>query len=495
MTSVNEIRGEIAYHTSMSNRRSADSRLVDNRLPFKTSHWFSEDAPDPKASRAFSSEESAKTEATREEREGWSKEKPRKPDRNLYCDIAIVGAGFAGLSAALEIKCRNPKLDVSIFEAQHAGFGASGRNAGWLMGLPPLLWLLEDTENEKRWEEIRFVSRNIESNLRELKTFLKEQGYSPDQIWQPSRHHLVARNALEEATIRWAAPRFAKAGYPTEQISAARTGDIVSYPARSAIAYEIDTIHPFHLVRSLKAICERNAINIYEDAAIQSVKSGHTQVELKTSAGYMVRAAKLILATNAYTDRIERNFPIPEAKPKHTYMLATNPLDDATLDRISRSRAPFGDPALSFYIGRLHGRSLLFNGVDRDSAVREEDDRHVRSFMKLERALFKRFPFLDSTSIGSAWAGAYLQTGTEAPIVGTVPGHPNVILSIGYGGGSGVGTALMSGKLTADLATEDRMDSDAERMRTLFASGMRWPIGGFLRAGLSILKGMISGSI
>ena len=128
-------------------------------------------------------------------------------------------------------------------------------------------------------------------------------------------------------------------------------------------------------------------------------------------------------------------------------------------------------------------------------AVREEDDRHVRSFMKLERALFKRFPFLDSTSIGSAWAGAYLQTGTEAPIVGTVPGHPNVILSIGYGGGSGVGTALMSGKLTADLATEDRMDSDAERMRTLFASGMRWPIGGFLRAGLSILKGMISGSI
>jgi choline dehydrogenase-like flavoprotein len=62
-------------------------------------------------------------------------------------DVAIIGGGFAGLSAALHLKNSQPELDIALVEAKHIGYGASGRNAGWVMSLPPLYWLLDSFDN------------------------------------------------------------------------------------------------------------------------------------------------------------------------------------------------------------------------------------------------------------------------------------------------------------------------------------------------------------
>ena len=58
-----------------------------------------------------------------------------------YVDVAIIGGGFAGLSSARSLKLKNPNLSVALIEAKHIGFGASGRNAGWISSFPPLYWL------------------------------------------------------------------------------------------------------------------------------------------------------------------------------------------------------------------------------------------------------------------------------------------------------------------------------------------------------------------
>ena len=52
-------------------------------------------------------------------------------------DICIVGAGYTGLWTAYYLKAADPSLRITILEARFAGFGASGRNGGWLSGLPP----------------------------------------------------------------------------------------------------------------------------------------------------------------------------------------------------------------------------------------------------------------------------------------------------------------------------------------------------------------------
>lgn len=55
-------------------------------------------------------------------------------ERDLDVDVAIIGAGYTGLWTAYYLKRQAPGLNIVIIEAQTAGFGASGRNGGWLMG-------------------------------------------------------------------------------------------------------------------------------------------------------------------------------------------------------------------------------------------------------------------------------------------------------------------------------------------------------------------------
>ncbi len=54
--------------------------------------------------------------------------------QDLRADVVIIGAGYSGLWTAYYLKQQAPHLDIVIVEAQIAGFGASGRNGGWLMG-------------------------------------------------------------------------------------------------------------------------------------------------------------------------------------------------------------------------------------------------------------------------------------------------------------------------------------------------------------------------
>ena len=53
-------------------------------------------------------------------------------NQNLDLDIAIIGGGFSGLWSAFHLIAGDPTLKIAIFEARHLGFGASGRNGGWV---------------------------------------------------------------------------------------------------------------------------------------------------------------------------------------------------------------------------------------------------------------------------------------------------------------------------------------------------------------------------
>jgi gamma-glutamylputrescine oxidase len=70
--------------------------------------------------------------------------RPRPFDGKLACDVAVIGGGFTGLSAALA--CAERGFSVILFEAEHIGFGASGRNGGQL--IPGLRWTASELEEE-----------------------------------------------------------------------------------------------------------------------------------------------------------------------------------------------------------------------------------------------------------------------------------------------------------------------------------------------------------
>lgn len=404
-------------------------------------------------------------------------------------DVAIIGGGFAGLSAAYHLKQNNTNLRIAIVDAKHVGYGASGRNAGWLMSMPPLMWMLDDFNNPRRLDDIRWAAQFCRNNIAELSLFVEREGIDCD--WTSTHHTLVGRNPLEVATLRWIAPRFEAIGLSCKYYDKQQTHEFVGYPATSALTFDIVTIQPYKLARGLRQWLLRQGVGIYENTRIERIESTMHNLRLTTTQGASIKAEKVIVATNAYTNSIEMDAEKPVASVYHTYMLATEPLRQDLLDRISATQTPFGDPTLSFYIGRIHQNRLLFNGIDRASQNTVADDQHLPSFAKLYTEMLRRFPFLKSTPIAAAWGGAVQQNSTEAPIVRPAKHNPNIILNLGYGGGSGVGMALLSGRLTTDLVLNHSAgDPDAERLQKLYNASY-FSLVGPARAATGVLKTLL----
>jgi glycine/D-amino acid oxidase-like deaminating enzyme len=346
------------------------------------------------------------------------------------------------------------------------------------MALPPLYWFLDNFDDPQKLEDIRLVSKICGDNITALGKLTEREGINCD--WTPSQHLLVARNPLEVATLRWIAPRFESIGLSWEFFEKGKLKQLVGYPAIAAMAYEIVIIQPYKLAKGLADYCVRHGVQIYENSPVTQIEATNQGIRLITANGNCLTTQKVVLATNAYTSSIKY----------HTYMLATEALEREIIDRISLSRKPFGDAAMSFYIGRIHNNRFLFNGIDRTSQVTPEDDRHLPAFTSLYEEMIRRFPFLEGVSLAGAWGGAVQQTSTDAPIIRPSRNNSNVILNLGYGGGSGVGMALLSGRLVADLVFEKTVDSEAKRLRTLLENS-RFPILGSVQAAFGILERMI----
>lgn len=417
-------------------------------------------------------------------------DKEIKMDQRLkdksYIDVAIIGGGFAGLSSARHLKLKKPNLSVAIIEAKHIGFGASGRNAGWISSFPPLYWLLDNFNNKTRFDEIKWATQMSRSCTNEFGNLIEQE--SIDCSWTRTKHFLIARNVLEEATLQFVMPRFNSIGSQCDYYNKKQVQNIVNYPAKAAIAYDIVTVQPYFLVKGLHKHCLKLGVEVFENTPISKIERAKKGIKLTAATGATMTAGKVILATNAYTKSVRLDVDLPSTSIQHTYMLATTPLDSEFINRINQTQKPFGDASLSFYIGRIHNKRLIWNGIDRSSNATKEDDRHLPSYRKLYSEMINRFPFLKQVQLASAWAGPVQQTSSDAPIVRLSKDNPDLILNIGYGGGSGINMALLSGQLTSNLVLgTESDDQDAQKFCSLLDKSS-FPVMGAVRTAFGVLK-------
>jgi gamma-glutamylputrescine oxidase len=406
-----------------------------------------------------------------------------------YVDVAVIGGGFAGLSSARSLKLKNPNLSVALIEAKHIGFGASGRNAGWISSFPPLYWLLDNFNNKTRFDEIKWATYMSRSCTNEFGKLIEQE--SIECNWTKTKHFLIARNALEEATLQFIMPRFISIGAQCDYYNKKQVQNIVNYPARAAIAYDIVTVQPYSLAKGLRDHCIKLGVEFFEHTHISKIERAKEGLRLTTATGTSMTAGKVILATNAYTKAVRLDVDLPSTSIQHTYMLATAPLELEMINRINQTQKPFGDASFSFYIGRIHNRRLIWNGVDRSSNATKEDDQHLPSYRKLYSEMINRFPFLKQVELESAWAGPFQQTSSDAPIVRLSKDNPDFILNIGYGGGSGINMALLSGQLTSNLVLGTESDDrDAQKFCSLLDKSS-FPVMGAVRTAFGILKRII----
>jgi glycine/D-amino acid oxidase-like deaminating enzyme len=242
---------------------------------------------------------------------------------NCACDIAIVGAGFTGLWTAYYLKCLQPDLCVVVLEGEIAGFGASGRNAGWVSGGIAGRW--------RTYAKSRGTA-SVQRAIRETYSTIDEIG----EVVARERIdcHYAKRGAITIATTRAQQQRLVgdvalmrSLGVNEKDIRMATpNGPDWPLPTRNALlaAYSRHCAHvdPARLIRGLLDACRRRGVRVYERSRVTHLSPLGVRCD-----GGVVCADHVIQATESYSNQLpgeDRRF-----MPRFSVVAATAPLDDA----------------------------------------------------------------------------------------------------------------------------------------------------------------------
>jgi len=389
-------------------------------------------------------------------------------------DVAVVGAGFTGLSTALHVKERRPDLRVVVLEAGRIPAGASGRNAGFAMtlfGLSLDLTVLRFGKERARQAD-RYMVRAV-NYTRELVQRLgidcdyEEHGLmtvatTPGQVRRLRRQFELARQLGLHET-QWLGPNEARA--------------LVDSPTYLAAVFDplCALVHPAKLARGLARAAERLGVELYENTPVLELRSiggagASRRAELKVPGGRVV-ADKVVLATNAFSAAFP---PLRRVQaPMHTYIVLTEPLTPAQLEAAGWQRRVGIEDGRNFihYYRLTPENRLLMGGHDAlyYYGNRTDRDAHGGLAAKLRQHVARTFPALKGVRFTHHWGGPVSVTLDLAPVIGRL--GPNVFYSAGCMG-HGVALTQLNGRTLADLVLE----TESELTDTFFVGRRVTPL-------------------
>ncbi len=323
----------------------------------------------------------------------------------MEVDVAIVGGGLTGLWTAWALKDRDPSLEVVVLEAEEVGFGASGRNGGWLSGKTVGLRNVLATSPAGR-AGVQAADRVLERSIHEIVELLgaAEIGAARGGWMQ------VARTPSQMARIEdylkksrsWGVGPDALHLLGTEQVAERVTIAGVLGALYSPSCYRVD---PVLMVNALAELVTASGVTILERSRVEEAGRGSVRVGEHT-----VRARRqVVVATEAYsfweTGQRRRLLPM------NSSMIVTRPLDQRQWAAIGWDGAECmsGTAHTYFYAQRtvdgriaIGGRGKPYRfGSKVDDRGRVDDIRDVRA---LEQVLKGLFPGL-LLQTAHAWCG------------------------------------------------------------------------------------------
>jgi len=311
-------------------------------------------------------------------------------------DVLIAGGGFSGLHSALRLALAGKR--VALLEASRVAWAASGRNGGqallgWSCDMGPLERALGVERTRELWDSMCWAA----SEVRELPVRHGfDVDYRPGSLWAAVKRSRVGmlEEARDEAAHKWG---YDKLRFISE---AEMPGWIGSRRYRAAL-YDPEAGHldPLKLALGLARAVERAGGRIFEQSRVLSWHETDSGFVANTNRG-TVRADTLVLACNAYIDRLDPRLA-SRMLPVGTYQVATRPLDpQLAKSLLPRNSCVIDNQFVPDYFRLSPDHRLLFGGACTYSGGIPEDIA-AATRPNLERA----FPQLRGIEFDYAWGG------------------------------------------------------------------------------------------
>jgi glycine/D-amino acid oxidase-like deaminating enzyme len=327
-------------------------------------------------------------------------------------DVAVVGGGYTGLSAARRLA--QTGAEVSVFEREHAGWGASSRNGGQVLtGLKLDPATLVARYGDRRARGLFEISLEAIAHLealiqREQIACEFERTGHIQAAWKPAHFKaFVEEQALLARVFAHRVELVPREGQREEIGSDRYYGLLIDQQSAG--------LNPAQFVRGLAAAAERAGVSILEKTGVTGIARNGSGWTVRTTAGE-VDARDVLIATDGYTTELT-----PALHRRlvaiGSYVIATERLDAAVAARLIPQRRMVFDSKNFLYYFRLSAdRRLIFGGRAEFSKPTTESVRHAAAILR--GGMAEVFPELASTRIEYAWGGAVGFTQDQLPHAG-----------------------------------------------------------------------------
>ena len=382
-----------------------------------------------------------------------------------HCDVAVVGGGLAGLTAALELAERGQS--VVLLEARQVGWGASGRNGGQAIhGLACDQGTIEAQLGLDDARRVWAMSLEALDLLRE-----RIRRHRIDCDWRDGYLGLATSARKGRELLRWAERMAQVYGYEQTPIAATDLGGWIRSPRFHSGVHDPRSghLHPLKYALGLADAAAAAGVQIHEQSPVQVLHPGPT-VRLGMPHGEL-RARHVLLAGNVYLQGVA---PALAARimPVGTYIACTEALDAALADSLIPSRSAACDTNFVLdYFRTTNDHRLLYGGRVSYSTVTP-----LNLAGSMRQRMLLSFPQLAAAKVEYAWGGFVDITMNRAPDFGRLPSPGGYAANVYYlQGFSGHGLALtgLAGKLVAEAIAGDsgRFDVFARLRHRPFPGG------------------------
>jgi len=378
---------------------------------------------------------------------------------DLETDIAIIGGGFTGLSAAHH--ARFSGYSVAVLDANQIGWGGSGRNGGNVV--PRYKQTFPELEKQYGLNVAIHMYRIAQDALDTLETIVNHHALKCD-FWRTGLLTPLLKEidiTRFEKDVEWVKRHIGDTA--SRILNRRETAYMVGSDFYQAAYIEprAAAIHPLEYCQGLGKALEKCNVRLFSGTPALSWRKKGDCLFIITPKG-TVRARQLIIATNAYS-----HISVSGSRIKKTYIPVTSAVISTTSlqSDIRRSILPEGQVVtdakrLTNYYRLMRDGSLIFGG--RGSA---SDNEAEKVYENLRRSMVRIFPQLRDVSIQNKWCGSVAVTLDNLPFIGKL--QESVHFAVGY---SGRGVAL-SALLGRELAR--RAGGDIEDLGPI--SGRRFP--------------------